>query len=65
MDSLSRVLKEAAHAAGMVPVSTMQAGIKDAARDAADVAAEEIRAKLRHQRHAAGQSSLFREVADR
>lgn len=64
MDSFLRLLEEAAHAAGMVPVSTMQADMEEAARDAAAVAGEEIRATLRRQGKAAGQSSLF-QVADR
>ena len=63
--STGQELEEAAHAAGMVPVSTMQAATKAAARDAAAVATEEILTTLRRQGKTAGLGPGFREVPDR
>jgi hypothetical protein len=56
-------LEEAAEAAGMVPVSSVQAATKEAASDAAAVAATEIRAMLR--RNTARRSGPSTEIPDR
>ena len=56
-------LDEAAEAAGMVPVSAVQAASKEASSDAVAVAAEEIRAMLR--RNVARHASPSPEIPDR
>jgi hypothetical protein len=55
----------AAQAAGMVPLTAAQAATQEAAKDAADVAAEEIRAMLRRQGTARGQRAVYPEIPDR
>lgn len=56
-------LEEAAEAAGMVPVSSVQTATKEAASDAAAMAATEIRAMLR--RNTARRSGPSTEIPDR
>lgn len=58
-------LHQEAQAAGMVPVSALQAATQIATKDAAAVAAEEIRAMLRRQGNAGGQRAAYPEVPDR
>jgi hypothetical protein len=58
-------LDEAGQAAGMVPVSALQAATQDAAKDAADLAAEDILAMLRRQGIARGQRAAYPEIPDR